>query len=148
MHVYAHSLVQGDEWIPFDVYGSARTPGDIELFLWRHRRRFPSVRWANAGAANEDAALDETEKQSDGDSATLAGNGDVASVLTTKARAGAGHAPASRSAPEPTHRRAYAELESAPAPSGGCACAGSIELLQRQLADLTDRVRRLENRAA
>lgn len=35
------ALVQGEEWIPFDVAGSARSPGDIELFLWRHRRRFP-----------------------------------------------------------------------------------------------------------
>lgn len=36
-----HHLLQGEEWIPFDVAGSARSPGDIELFLWRHRRRFP-----------------------------------------------------------------------------------------------------------
>lgn len=34
-------LYTGEEWIPFDVAGSARSPGDIELFLWRHRRRFP-----------------------------------------------------------------------------------------------------------
>jgi hypothetical protein len=141
--------VQGDEWIPFDVHGSARTPGDIELFLWRHRRRFPGVRWANAGAASEDAASREVGEHNDGDSAAPADNGDMepAGVLTTKPGAER-PASASRSAPDPARRRAFAELESAPAPSGGCACAGSIELLQRQLADLTDRVRRLENKSS